>query len=49
MKKWNITYVIGNTYKRKYVFADTNKNAIKKAKVKNIVELYIVNENNNRN
>lgn len=48
MYKWNITYVVGNTYKRKYVFADTNEKAIKKANVKNIIELYIVDENNNR-
>lgn len=48
MNKWNVTYVVGNTYKRKYVFADTNEQAIKKARVKNIVELYIIDENNNR-
>lgn len=48
MDKWNVTYVVGNTYKRKYVFADTNEKAIKKARVKNIIELYIVDENNNR-
>lgn len=48
MYKWNITYVVGNTYKRKYVFVDTNEKAIKKANVKNIIELYIVDENNNR-
>jgi len=48
MYKWNVTYAVGNTYKRKYVFADTNTQAIKKARVKNIVELYIVDENNIR-
>ena len=40
MCRWNVTYVVGNTYKRKYVLADTSAQAIKKAKVKNIVELF---------
>ena len=39
MKKWRVVYVVGNTYKTKYVFAATNTQAIKKARVKNIVDL----------
>lgn len=46
--KWNVTYVVGNTYKRKYVYALSSEEAIQKAKIKNIVELYIVDEDNNR-
>ena len=48
MKKWEVTYIVGNTYKFKYVFAETNEQAIKKARVKNIVDLYVIDENNNR-
>lgn len=48
MSRWNVTYIVGNTYKRKYVLADTAERAIKKARVKAIEELYIVDENNNR-
>lgn len=48
MKKWRVVYVIGNTYKDKYLYANTSEQAIKKANVKNIVDLYIVDENNNR-
>lgn len=32
--KWKVDYVVGNTYKVKYVEAKTNTEAIKKAKVK---------------
>lgn len=39
MTKWRVDYVIGSTYKVKYVDAKTNTEAIKKAKVKNIVDL----------
>ena len=48
MKKWYMTYLVGNTYKGKYVLADTSEQAIKKARVKNIVELFPVDEKNNR-
>lgn len=48
MKKWRVEYVVGNTYKSKYIFAETANDAIKKAKIKNIVDLYPVDENNNR-
>jgi hypothetical protein len=41
MKKWRVDYVVGNTYKVKYVIADSAQSAIKKAKVKNIVDLTI--------
>lgn len=44
MKKWRVDYVVGNTYKVKFVNAETNTEAIKKAKVKNIVDLNIVDE-----
>ena len=44
MKKWSVDYVVGNTYKIKYVYAETAEEAIKKARVKNIVDLNIVAE-----
>ena len=40
--KWRVDYVVGNTYKVKYVIADSAFQAIKKARVKNIVDLNIV-------
>ena len=42
--KWRVDYVVGNTYKVKYVIADSASQAIKKARVKNIVDLNIVEE-----
>ena len=48
MKKWCVGYWIGKTYKYKYVYADDNNSAIKKARIKNINELYVVDENGNR-
>ena len=42
--KWRIDYVVGNTYKVKYVIADSAPQAIKRARVKNIVDLNIVKE-----
>ena len=39
--KWCVDYVVGNTYKVKYVIADSASQAIKKARVKNIVDLNI--------
>lgn len=48
MLKWWVCYRAGNTYKGKYVFADTSEQAIKKARIKNIVELFPVDENGNR-
>lgn len=48
MLKWEVIYVVGNTYKCKYVYAQTNEQAIKKARIKNIVDLYVVDENNNK-
>lgn len=42
MIKWRVDYVVGNTYKVKYVYAETAEKAIKKARVKNIVDLTIV-------
>lgn len=44
MKKWRVDYVVGNTYKVKYVYAKTNTEAIKKARIKNIVDLTIVED-----
>ncbi len=44
MKKWIVDYRVGNTYKVKFVYADTAEQAIKKARVKNIVDLNIVDE-----
>lgn len=46
MKKWCIDYVVGNTYKAKYVYANTAQEAIKKARVKNIVDIFIVEGKN---
>lgn len=42
--KWRVDYVVGNTYKVKCVEAKTNTEAIKKAKVKNIVDLNPVDD-----
>ncbi len=42
--KWRIDYVVGNTYKVKYIIADSASQAIKRARVKNIVDLNIVKE-----
>ena len=42
--KWRIDYVVGNTYKVKYVIADSASQAIKRARVKNIVDLNIIKE-----
>ena len=36
---WIVDYIVGNTYKVKYITADTATEAIKKARVKNIVDL----------
>lgn len=44
MKKWVVDYVVGNTYKVKFVFAESANEAIKKAKVKNIVDLRIIEQ-----
>lgn len=46
MEKWLVGYVVGNTYKYKYVMAGTESEAIKKARVKNIDELAPVREFN---
>lgn len=45
--KWRIDYVVGNTYKVKYVIANSASQAIKKARVKNIVDLNVVGGVNN--
>lgn len=44
MLKWRVDYVVGSTYKVKYVNAETNTQAVKRARVKNIVDLNVVNE-----
>lgn len=41
MKKWRVIYVVGNTYKEKIVFAESAEQAVKRAKVKCIVDLDI--------
>ena len=43
-KIWCVDYVVGNTYKAKYVVAEDANSAIKKARVKSIVDLNIVTE-----
>lgn len=48
MAKWCVWYRVGNTYKYKYVYADNAETAIRRARIKNIDDLYIVDENNNR-
>jgi hypothetical protein len=48
MKKqnaWVLSYVVhGNHYKNKVIFADTNTDAIKKARIKNIEDLQLVGD-----
>lgn len=39
MKIWIIDYVVGNTYKVKYIKANTATEAIKKSRLKNIVDI----------
>jgi len=48
MIRWYIGYYVGNTYKHKYLYAKSNNEAIKKSRIKNIIELYIVDEDGNR-
>ena len=43
-KKWYVCYVVGNTYKVKYVYGFTSAEAVKRARVKNIVDLFPVAE-----
>ena len=40
--KWRVDYVVGNSEKVKYVIADSASKDIKKARVKKIVDLNIV-------
>lgn len=42
--KWLVDYRVGNTYKFKFVEAETAEQAIRKAKCKNIVDLNEVKE-----
>ena len=37
--KWEVCYRVGSWYKVKYIIADTAEQAIRKARVKNIVDL----------
>ncbi len=39
MEKWCIYYVVGNTYKVKQINAETPEEAIKRARVKNIIDI----------
>lgn len=41
MYTYIIDYVVGNTYKVKYIKADSVEKAIKKARVKNIIDINI--------
>ena len=45
MKTWVVDYVVGSWYKSKRVKAETAADAIKKARVKNIVDLFPEDEN----
>ena len=47
-KRWHVDYRVGNTYKTKYVVAKDNKTAVRRARVKNIVDLFPVSENGDR-
>jgi len=44
MKKWCIDYRVGNTYKVKYVLAENASKAIRMSRIKNIVDLQIVEQ-----
>ena len=46
--KWLVVYNVSNTYQHKFVIAENSAAAIKKARVKNIIDLYPVDENNNK-
>lgn len=41
---WAIIYVVGNTYKTKYIKADTGEKALKRSRLKNAVAIYQVKE-----
>lgn len=49
MEKWRVDYVVGNTYKIKFVYAENSTEAIKKAKVKHIVDLNIAEKSEMNN
>lgn len=40
MYQYQIIYRVGNTYKSKYVIANTTEEAIRKARVKNIEDIF---------
>ena len=42
MTRWEVWYVVGNTYRYKVVEAATAEEAIKKSRVKNIVDLVMI-------
>lgn len=42
MKIWRLDYYGTGAYRRKYIKADSSEQAIRKAKVKNIVDLCII-------
>ena len=42
--QWVVDYVVGNTYKVKVVTAETAEQAIKRARIKNIVDLNPIKE-----
>lgn len=44
IKKWIVRYIVGNSHKVKYIYAKDATSAIKKARVKNIEDLYPVEE-----
>lgn len=46
MKKWRVDYYIKNKnlYASKFVYAETPEEAIKKARVKNIEDLVLIEE-----
>lgn len=42
MKTYEITYAVGNAYRRKRIIADSVEQACKRAKVKNIIDIDIL-------
>lgn len=44
IKKWIVRYIVGNSHKVKYIYAKDATSAIKKARVKNIEDLYPAEE-----
>ena len=44
MKSYEVVYRVGNTYKFKIVHAETADKAIRKARIKNIIDLICIDD-----